>query len=411
MRYSYKAKKGPGEIVEGFVEASSQDAAVSKLIAEGLVPVLVQKDSEHLAKGPMIHGIRIKGFLFGRKVSREHIYLFTKQLKVLLKAQIPILNCLHLLKDQVENRAFKDMLANIIESIKEGASFSDSLANFPQHFPPLYLSIVKGGEASGKLDNSLSEINEYMSKDKQLNQKVRSSLTYPIFMVIVGVFTIVFLMTFVIPKLTVLFEDFSEQIPLITKMLLTTSLFLSKNWVLLLVLFTALTIFFLKNKHTPAVKKIFAGMKKRVPLVKDIIRNQSLCRFARGMSILLSSGIPILDAIYISASLLADPIAEKEIAEAHKQITSGTSLEDSFGNNCRFLPRTFIKMIAVGEASGKLDEIMEELANSYSDEIETQTKIMTSIVEPLAILLVGGVLGLIAIAILLPIFEISFAIK
>ncbi|MBL7157545.1 MAG: type II secretion system F family protein [Candidatus Omnitrophica bacterium] len=411
MRYKYKAKKGPKEIIEGFVEAANQDAAVSKIIAEGLVPVLVQKESEHLAKEPMTHRVGSRWFLFDRKVSKGHIYLFTKQLRVLLKAQMPILNSLYILEDQVENRSFKKILEGIIGSVKEGASFSDSLAKFPQHFPPLYLSIMKAGEASGKLDDSLDEIAEYMDRDKQLAQKVKSSLTYPLFMIVVGIFTVIFLMTFVIPKLGVLFEDFSEQIPLITKILLAVSLILSKNWILLLTLFTALILFFFKNRNTPLAKKIFAGIKKRVPLVKDIIRNQSLFRFARGMAILLSSGISILESISISTSLLADPIAEKELTEAYEQVVSGSSLEESFGSSCRFLPKIFITMIAVGEASGRLDEILEELANSYSDEIETQTKIMTSIVEPLAILLVGGALGFIAIAILLPIFEISFAIN
>lgn len=411
MKYIYRAKKGPDETVENAIEAASQDAAVARIIEQGLVPVLVEEESEYLARKSQVRKIKAPRFSFKRKVSKAHIEAFTKQLRVLLKSQVPILNSLYIMESQVTNINFKIINQGIIESVRDGANFSDSLEKFPQHFTSLYISIVKAGEASGKLDYSLEQIMKYLDRERQLSQKVKSSLAYPAVMITVGMATVIFLMTFVVPRLNVLFEDFIERLPLATKMLLGASLFLSKYWMLLLGLFVLFILFLVYTKATPWQRKVVDNVKKKIPLVKDIIYNQALARFARSLSVLLDSGVSVLDSLRIAIPQVDDALAQKELEGAYKQIVSGTGLEDSLKNNCSFLPDMFVKMVAIGEASGRLDEILAELADSYTEEVETKTKIVASLIEPLAILVVGAILAFIAIAVLLPIFEISFLIE
>lgn len=412
MRFVYKAKKGAEEIVEGNIEAANQDAAVAKIIEAGLVPVSVKEEGEYVteeATRPKTKKTQ-SSISFSRRVTKKDVYIFTKKLKTLLKSQLPILSSLCLLEDQVTSGRFKGIVTEIVETVKEGSSFSEALGKFPKHFPPLYVSIIKAGEASGKLDNSLEQIAKYMDDEMLISQKVKSSLAYPAMMLAVGVATIIFVMTFVIPKLKVLFEGLSESLPLITKVLLGVSVFFSRYWLALFGLSAISVAFLIYTRDSSWQRKALTAVKKRTPIVKDIVYDQSLCRFARGLSLLLASGVPILQAIETATPLVDDPASQDQISKAYKQILAGSGLEESMRNNCHFLPDMFIKMVAVGEASGRLDEILGEMAESYADNVDSATKIMTSLVEPIAILLVGGALGFIAIAILLPIFDISSAV-
>lgn len=411
MRYIYKAKKGPQEAIEGKIEAANKDVAISKIVEQGMVPVLVEEESKYLKKESPVSKTQKREPLFQHKVTKNDIYFFTKQLRILLRSHISILNSLYILKTQVFHKEFKKVVSEIIAAVREGGSFSESLEGFPQHFSSLYISLIRAGEVGGKLDYALGQISEYMEKERRLSHIVKSSLAYPAIMIIVGIATIMFLITFVIPKLKVVFEDFVTHLPLITKVLLNISLFFSNYWLLIIIFFIALFIFLFKTKETQAQKKAFYKIKMSLPVVRDIIRNQALARFARGLSVLLGSGISILESVRITTPLIDDEVARAQLKDAYKQIVEGTGLEESLNNNCRFLPDMFIKMIAVGEASGRLSEILSELAESYEEEVQTKTKIVTSLIEPLAILVIGGVIGLMVISILLPIFEMSLFLE
>jgi len=420
MKFRYKAKRGPEEIVEGVIEAASQSNAVSKIRELGMFPMAISEDtvsvegvskpvqSQKNKKRSMKMSAAIGG---GGKVSKKHIYLFTKKLKVLLKSQEPILKSLYFLEAQISNREFKKVLKTIIESVRDGSPFSDSLARFPQHFDPLFVSIIRAGEASGKLDHAMEQIAGYMDEERKLAQKVISSLAYPAVMVTVGFASIVFIITFVVPKLTSLFEDLGDKLPFVTKILLNVSGFCSKYWMIMFGVFFITVIFLFYTRKMPWQKKGVEEIKKRLPVVKDIIYNQSLCRFAGGLSILLSSGVSLLDSIRISIPLISDSAAQGELKRACQQIVEGAGLEESLRTNCKFLPDMFVRMVAVGEASGRLDEILTEIEKGYAEEVETATKVVTSLIEPLAILIVGGILGFIVIAVLLPIFEMSLFVQ
>ncbi|MCK5450755.1 MAG: type II secretion system F family protein [Candidatus Omnitrophica bacterium] len=410
MKFYYKAKRGPNEIVQGDIVAANQDVAVAKLRQMGLVPIYVKTKTTGGVREKSIEKKK-KQIFSGGKVTKTHIYIFTKKLRVFLRSQEPLLKSLYFLESQITNKNFKNLIKSIIEAVREGLSFSDSLDRFPQYFSPLYISIIRAGEASGKLDESLNEIAKYLDDEKQLSQKVMSSLAYPVVMVSVGFATIIFIITFVVPKLRGLFEDFADKLPIMTKLLLDLSTVFSRYWIIIFGGFAGFVVFLVYTKEEMWQKRALGVIKKKTPVVKDIIFNQSLCRFARGMSILLASGVSLLEAIRISIPLIEDEAARGELDKACQQIIGGAGLEESLRENCRYIPDMFIKMVAVGEASGRLDEILNEMADSYSEEVETMTKMVTSLIEPVAILIVGGILGFIVIAVLLPIFEMSLFVQ
>ncbi|MFH1836538.1 MAG: type II secretion system F family protein [Candidatus Omnitrophota bacterium] len=409
MRFIYKAKKGPHELIEGAIEAANQDAAVSKIRQMGMVPMAIKADN---ASGEIKTVKKAKSFSFSRGgISKKQIYIFTKKLRVLLRSQEPLLKSLYFLEDQIDNVQFKEMIRSITELVREGLSFSESLAKFPKYFSSFYVSIIKAGEASGKLDNSLEEISRYLDNERQLSQKVMSALAYPAVMITVGLATIIFIITFVVPKMKSLFEDLADNLPLITKILLDVSEFFAQYWVFMFFGVIAAAAFLIWSREADWQKKAIEAIKKRIPVIKDVIYNQSLCRFSGGVSILLLSGVSLLDSIRISIPLIDDEKGRNELEEACQHIIAGAGLEESLVDNCTYLPDMFIKMIAVGEASGRLDEILRELSDSYRDEVETTTKIVTSLIEPMAILIVGSILGFIVIAVLLPIFEMSMFVQ
>ena len=413
MKFKYTAKKGPDEIVEGVIDAFNQDNAVSKVRQMGLYPMSVSVSTQNVKKSNKPKAIQRKKTtvkIIG-KVTHKQIYFFTKKLKVLLKAQEPLLGSLYFIEDQGDSIELKKIIRSIIESIKEGGSFSEGLEKYPKYFSPLYVNIVRAGEAGGNLDYALEQITKYLDKERQLSQKVISALAYPIMMISVGFAAVIFMMTFVIPKLESLFEDFTDQLPLATKALLSLSRIFENYWMVMVFVFVGVVVFLIYSREAAWFKKLIEIMKKKIPVVNNIIFTQSLCRLASGLAILISSGVSLLNSIRISVPLIEDEIFQKQLYTACDQIVSGSGLEESLRDNCSFLPDMFIKMVAVGETSGRLEEVLLELSSNYSDEVDSMTKIVTSLIEPLAILIVGGVLGFIVIAILLPIFEISMFVN
>ncbi|MFH1846344.1 MAG: type II secretion system F family protein [Candidatus Omnitrophota bacterium] len=413
MKFKYKAKKGPKEIVEGLIEAADEHNAVAEVRKLGLVPVTIQKRGEKTRKDENEKRSSQKNFaLFsGDNIPQKHIYSFTKKFKTLIKAHESVLKSLQFLQERAETKAMEQMLSTIIESVREGHSLSESFSLFPQYFSSLYRGIITAGEVSGRMDYALEQIAAYLDKEKQLSRKIVSSLAYPMVMIAVGILTLVALITFVIPKIKVLFEDFVDKLPFVTKVLLNVSEAFSTYAGVILGLFAVIFLSCVYTRNSLWQKKLAGIVKKRMPVIKKIIYNQSLYRFTNGVSVLLTSGVSLLDSIRSAIPLVDDDDAKIQLEKACQQIVEGVDLEESLRENCSFLTDTFVRMIAVGEASGKLDEMLAELAENYAEEVDTETKIVTSLIEPIAVLVVGGLLSFIVIAILLPIFEMSAFVR
>lgn len=414
MIFKYKAKKGPKETVEGTLNAANQDAAVAQLIDEGLIPVALKEVSEaraasrvRLPKEPVAQRATVTK---KTKVPAKEIIEFTRKMRVLITSSVPLLTALEITRSYTRGKQLKANIEEMVRLVKDGETFSHGLGQYPELFSPLYINIVRAGEATGKLNTSLEHILAYLEYKEDLMAKVRSSLVYPSMIIITGIVTIFVVMTFVIPKLNVLFEDFSDNLPLVTKVLLATSDFLTKNWPLVIVALFVAGMFLYTTRNKPWQINARSKAVNSLPIIKGIIKRRNLSNFAFSLAALSRSGVSIFKALDISAPSIYDQRAIYEIREATKKVIAGSNLETAFSENCSYIPEFFTKMLAVGESSGKLDNVLSELAESYKREVEIGTKTLVSLIEPVAILAVGIIMGIVVMAIVLPIFEMSFIV-
>jgi len=415
MIYKYKAKKGPKETVEGSVEASSQDAAAEKLIDSGLIPVALteltgaqspKQAAPRQAAGPCAKPAAKKG-----KTSTKEIVEFTRKMRTLLNSSVPILTALDITMSYTRKKELRDAVRKMAKMVSEGETFSYSLGKFPAMFSPLYINIVKAGETTGNLSKSLEHVTSYLEYREDLLSKVRSSLIYPSMIILTGIATVFVIMTFVIPKLQVLFQDFSGDMPAITRLLLGSSDLLNRSWPLILSALITAGVLLYATRNKPWQINARSRVVNSIPIISGIIAKRNLSNFAFSLEALFKSGVGIFQALDVSAPSIYDQRAICEIKEATKKVISGSNLEEAFTTSCSYIPDFFIKMLAIGEASGKLDDVLHELAESYKREVEMGAKMLVSLIEPVAILAVGIVMGIVVMALVLPIFEMSFIVE
>jgi len=404
MKFSYKAKKNLNEIVDGQIEGSSVEQVLEDLQAKNLVPILVEPLADAkpapAARKSADNRPKIKSGKWGTR----QLVLFTQKLYNLINSRVELLNALRLLEKNSDNQAEKVLLDDIIRNIKDGISFSDCLSRYPKYFPQLYINIVHTGESTGKLKEALAQLLSYLRRFEDLKLKVKQALAYPIFMSLAGVGTIFVMLTFVLPRLAGMFEDFQAQLPLPTQILLNIANFLKQYWVFII---AAVSIFIFalrfKSQDKPSVLE---RVKYRIPIAKDIIYKQSLANFSRSISLLLQSGVNLLSALGDAAPVIGNPVYIEQLGQVRKDISEGVPFSVSLAK-FKIFPVFFVQMIRVGEEGGRLDSVLADIAESYEKEIESDLKILSSLIEPAIILVLGLVIGAMVIAMLLPIFNMN----
>ncbi|KPK98741.1 MAG: hypothetical protein AMJ95_02520 [Omnitrophica WOR_2 bacterium SM23_72] len=395
--YRYKAKKGPQEVIEGQLEAVSEKEAVEKINALGLVPLRVE---EEVSSNVLVTS---KGKSFG-KVKTRQITVFSRQLAQLIRSGVPILRAIHIIMEQSESRTLKAILGDIHDNLKEGSTFSSCLSAHPNCFPPIYIAMIRAGEDTGGLPEALLRITDYRMKQEEFISRLRMALAYPFLMAIVGVATIVFMLTFVIPRLTKIFFSMGQALPLPTQILISISSAMRQPWMWLA--FSAIVLIFIRQSKTEAGKVVLSRLKIHLPLLGNIILKANLSRFCRTLELLIKSGIPILKAIDIAVAVINNEIVKEKLKMSHKELEQG----GSFGKSLKassLLPSFMTNLVIVGEESGKLAEALCEVADTYERETDEAVRIMTNLLEPLMILIMGLIVAFIVIAMLLPIFEIN----
>ncbi|OQB14139.1 MAG: putative type II secretion system protein F [Candidatus Omnitrophica bacterium ADurb.Bin205] len=295
----------------------------------------------------------------------------------------------------------------MIKNIKEGVPFSKCLIRYPQYFPSLYVNIIRTGEATGNLKDSLSQLLNYLQRLDDLRLRVKQAMAYPIFMVLVGLGTIFVMLTFILPRIAGMFDDFQAQLPLPTRMLLGVSDFFKAYWILVIVFLAA--VIFLLSRHKPGKESILSRLKYRLPIIKGLIYKQSVSNFSTSLSILLKSGVTLLAALNDAASVIGNPVYIKQLAEVRKDISEGVSFSRSL-LKFKIFPSFFVQMVKVGEEGGRLDIILADIASLYEKEIESDLKVISSLIEPAIILVLGLIIGGMLIAMLLPIFNINLLV-
>ena len=405
--YTYLAKKNLNEKVEGIIMADSQDNAVDKLIEMGLSPIKVEP---LVTAPPKEKGDALTHILSGGRLSQKDLYIFTSQLKSLMNARVDLLKALSILYGQADKEKLKNLILDLHSTIKNGSTFSQALSHHANFFPSIYINLIKTGEASGRLDEVLGELDKFLSREQEFKMHVRTALAYPILMVSVGIVVIFVLFSYVIPKLSSIFSDFDYKLPLPTLIMLQVSGFFKSWWWTLVVGAGVLIGVLAQMSKSPQGRAKLDWFKLHIPVVGSLILKQALARFCSTLSLLIRSGLPAFQALNVAIPTLENAVFIRELEIVKKEVLEGTSMASSM-KKVSFFPSFLIQMVSVGEEGGKLEGILNEVSNIYSQEIDAKLKVITSLLEPMIILVLGVVLGSVVLAMLLPIFQINMLVK
>ncbi len=403
-RFSYKAKKGPGQIVDGVIEADVIDNAIRKLMELGLTPLDVALEIKASAKSSKI------SFSFKKNVPLPTLVVFTRQICDLAEASVPILRALELVQNQTRHPVLKDALAQIHKTVQDGGSFSEGLAQFPAIFPLLYVNMVRAGEMSGQLDLVLARLADLVEKEQDTRGKIISSLAYPLFILVIGIILVFVLITFVIPKLSFIFEDLQQSLPWPTVLLLTISAFFARFWWLILAI-GALLFFYIQSRlSTPQGRLWWAAQKLKIPVVGDFVKDMEISRFARTLGTLLESGVVIVEALKSVWAVVDNEVLKQEIESVSEQVANGASLTLAL-KTCKYFPEAAINVVAVGEETGKLEKGLYKLADAAERQADRTSKTILSLLGPLVLVLIASIVGFAVIAIILPILQMNLIIQ
>ncbi len=399
MLYKYRAKKDANEIIEGSINAQSEKEAVEKISQLGFLPLRIEKDNQF--NKFQTYSVKSLG-----RIKSTEITVFSRQLASLLKSGVPILRAIDIISEQSVNPNLKNTLSNIRSAIKDGTGFSSVLSEYPQVFSSIYIAMIKTGENTGALPEVLFRIAEYRAKQEEMFSRFRMALAYPVLMAVVGLATVIFMLAFVMPRLTRIFIDMGQDLPLLTRVLISISHNLRQWWFLITIVIAAVILSIKKYAQTQAGRVFLSSFYLRLPLFGRFIIKAELARFSRTLELLVKSGIPILKAIDIAIPVLENVIIKDQLIQSYKVLEQGGSFGRSLKNS-KVLPLFMSNLLIVGEESGKLDEVLGEVASSYERDTDEALKIVASLLEPVMILAMGLIVGFIVVAMLLPIFEIS----
>ncbi|MBF0569150.1 MAG: type II secretion system F family protein [Candidatus Omnitrophica bacterium] len=396
--FVYKAKKDNAQSVSGEVTARDVDEAIEMVSRQGLVPVSVQE------KGTEVGAVARD--LKSGSISLKELHAFTRQLVGLLKSGIPLLQAIEILARQSRNRDFARTLNEIVAGVRNGRPFSACLAEHPQTFSELYVAMARAGEESGRLRELLANIAVYYRKQDEVVTKIKTALTYPAFMLVVGIATVLFILTYVMPRITVLFQGINVPLPWPTLVVMGLSKVFVKGWPVLFVIVLVLAILSRSVDHVSKFRRTIKRLMFHIPLIKGLVLKVDIERFARTLGLLLESGIPILKALEIAIPTLDNETMKQALWLCQTKVAGGSGFGETLQES-GIVPDIFAQLIMVGEESGDLSEALKDISDSYDQEITETTKAMTSLLEPAMILGVGLVVGFIVFAMLMPIFQMD----
>ncbi len=393
-RFKYQAKdRKTGRIVHGSVQADSEQVAGKILVDQGYTPEKIAEEGESFFSR------------FQNKVTTKERIAFTRQFATLIGAGMPLSASLQMIVDQTENKATRTLVEDVLAQVESGKSLHEAFAKHPDVFNNVYLSLVEAGEASGTLDVSLRRLADQQEKDADMISKIRSAMTYPAIVLLVIIAVVIFLMLQVVPQVENLYRDLGEPLPALTAMLVAMSNFIINFWWLILVILGMGAWFFMQFKRTETGIKWLDTMKLRAPLINGLFLRLYNARFARTAQMLLSAGVPMLEAMNISGSAMNNTILEGEIKEAATMVRNGKALSVSLKGRDYILPLV-PQMAATGEQSGKIDEMLGRAATVYENELDERLAAISTLIEPILMVVLAIVAGGIVGAILFPIYSL-----
>ncbi len=410
--YEYQGLDGAGRSVTGIIDADNPKAARTRIRQQGVFPTEIAEQMGSGGSATKGSGLSIEidfSRLFTR-IKAQDLANLTSQLSTLSGAGIPVVESLNALLEQTENPKLQIVLADIREKVNEGASLADAMAAHPKVFSDLYVSMVRAGEASGALDVVLSRLSQYTEDAVRLQGKVTAAMMYPALMSLVGGGLVIGLFVFVIPKIKGVFDSFDAALPLVTRIVLGASDFVASWWWVLVLLAGGAVYGFRRWIETEAGRAKFDNFKIAMPLFGRVFRLVAVSRFCRTLTTLLESGVPILKALGITASVVQNVVLVEAIETAARNISEGQSLAGPLRQSGEF-PPLVTHMIAIGEQTGELEAMLAKIADAYDLQLENLINGLTSLLEPILIVIMGAVVGLVAVSILLPMLNLTSVVR
>ncbi len=404
--YEYRGLDPAGRDLKGIIDADSPRLARAKLRRSGIFPTEILIDRHTKKSG--VEGVSI-GALFGR-IRIQEISIMTRQMATLVGAGLPIVEALTALIDQTENARLKKVMTQVRESVNEGSSLADAMRRFPKVFSELYANMINAGESSGALDIVLKRLADFMENQVMLRNKVLSTLTYPIILVLVGIAILAFLLVSVVPKVVRIFDDLQQALPIPTVILIAVTDFLGDYWWVILVVVGGSLLALRQYAATEKGHQNYNRMILRIPVMGKLLRTIVTTRFARTLAILLNSGIPLLQSMDIAKAVVNNAVISDAIESAKEGIREGESIAEPLRRS-KVFPPMVTHMIAVGEKTGELEQMLFKVSEAYDNEVETTMSSMTSLLGPIVILVLGGVVLFVVLAILLPMIEMNQIIR
>lgn len=398
--FEYKGVSAAGKPTKGTVDADSSKSARQKLKQRGIfISEIKERTAEKKSQSK-------SGISFGGSVSSKNLTLMIRQLSTMIKARIPLDEALEAIVEQTDDPKLKSVMSQVKSSVNEGRSLADSCKMFPKVFTPIFVAMIRVGEASGNLDLVLVRLANFAEANQQMRQKIIGALTYPIFMMVAGTAITIFLFAFAVPKITEVFAGSNMALPQLTQVMLSISNFISNQWFFLVV--GALGAFFLFKWwiSTEKGRAKWDAIALKIPGVGKLVRMIAVSRFARTLSTMLGSGVQLLDAIDVVKEVVDNAVIKKALIQSRESISEGHSIAGPLKASGEF-PPILTHMIAVGERTGELEEMLNVVSDAYDSQVDTAIQSMTRLLEPLMIAVMGGVIALVALSIFMPLLELN----
>ena len=397
--WTWEGKTKTGEVKKGEMEATDEASVQQRLRAMALQNVKIRKKSQFSFKLPGIGG-----------VTQKDIVIFTRQFATMIDAGLPLVQCLDILATQLDNMAFRDVLTKVKVKVESGSTLADALKDHPKVFDTLYVQLVAAGEIGGILDTILNRLAAYIEKNEKLKSKVKGAMVYPSIVLTVAIGVTVVLLLFVTPTFEKMFKDFGGAMPAPTQIVIDLSKFLQKYIMLMVVVSIIGIVAFKAWKNTKKGREQWDRFVIQTPVFGTLVRKVAVARFTRTLGTMISSGVPILDALEVVARSAGNAVVEKAIRYTKEKISEGKTIVQPLSET-KVFPSMVVQMIGVGEATGAMDQMLTKIADFYDDEVDAAVAALTSMIEPIMMVFLGGVVGGFLVAMYLPIFSIAGAVK
>ena len=396
--FQYQVRDKTGKIVSGTIDAENQAAVAQKLTSMGYATVSISKANAGMKKDLTIPG-------FGGKVKLKDLAVMSRQFATMINSGLSLLRSLNILSEQTPNKKLAEILAQVRNDVETGNPLSGAMAEHPDVFPPLMINMIRAGEVGGFLDGVLIQIAENYEAEVKLKGKIKSAMTYPVVVFIMAILAVTGMLLFIVPVFAKMFEGLGAPLPLPTQILVKLSEIVKYGFPFMIVGFIVFVVVWRKVKHKEQVHNVVDPLKLKMPVFGPLMQKIALSRFTRNFGTMLHAGVPILQALDIVADTSGNIVVARAVRDVQESVRSGESLTGPLASHAVFPPMV-VQMMAVGEDTGQLDEMLHKISQFYDQEVEATTEALTSLIEPLMIAFLGGIVGAMIIAMYMPIFKV-----